>query len=127
VTPAAGVIGPGGALLFGLAGGLVCYFAVHLIRVKLKFDDSLDVFAVHGVGGILGILILPVLSAKALGGTGEGDFMVQLIGTGAVVLWSAIASAVILAVLKFTLGLRVTQEQEYEGLDISLHGESAYN
>ena len=127
VTPAAGVIGPGGALLIGLTGGLVCYFAVHLIRVKLKIDDSLDVFAVHGVGGILGILILPVLSAEALGGTGEGDFMVQLMGTGAVVLWSAIASAIILAVLKFTLGLRVTEEQEYEGLDISLHGESAYN
>lgn len=127
VTPAAGVIGPGGALLIGLAGGLICYFAVHLIRVKLKIDDSLDVFAVHGVGGILGILLLPFLSAKALGGTGEGDFMVQLTGTGAVVLWSAIASAVILAVLKFTLGLRVTEEQEYEGLDISLHGESAYN
>ena len=127
VTPAAGVIGPGGALLIGLAGGLMCYYAVHLIRVKLKFDDSLDVFAVHGVGGILGILILPLLSAKALGGTGEGDFVVQLIGTGAVVLWSAIASAIILTVLRFTLGLRVTQEQEYEGLDISLHGESAYN
>lgn len=127
VTPAAGVIGPGGALLIGLAGGFVCYFAVHLICVKLKVDDSLDVFAVHGVGGILGILILPFLSAQALGGTGEGDFMVQLIGTGAVVLWSAIASAIILTVLKFTLGLRVTQEQEYEGLDISLHGESAYN
>ena len=127
VTPAAGVIGPGGALLIGLAGGLICYYAVHLIRVKLKFDDSLDVFAVHGVGGILGILILPLLSAKALGGTGEGDFVVQLIGTGAVVLWSAIASAIILTVLKFTLGLRVTQEQEYDGLDISLHGESAYN
>ncbi|MEP3889277.1 MAG: ammonium transporter [Hellea sp.] len=127
VTPAAGVIGPGGALLIGLAGGLICYFAVHLIRVKLKIDDSLDVFAVHGVGGILGILLLPFLSAKSLGGTGEGDFMVQLTGTGVVVLWSAIASAIILAVLKFTLGLRVSEEQEYEGLDISLHGESAYN
>lgn len=127
VTPAAGVIGPGGALLIGLAGGLICYFAVNLIRVKLKIDDSLDVFAVHGVGGILGILLLPLLSAKALGGTGEGDFMVQLTGTGAVVLWSVVASALILAVLKFTLGLRVTEEQEYEGLDISLHGESAYN
>jgi len=65
VTPAAGVLGPGGALLIGLAGGLVCYFAVHLIRVKLKIDDSLDVFAVHGVGGMLGILLLPFLSATA--------------------------------------------------------------
>jgi len=127
VTPAAGVLGPGGALLMGLAGGLVCYGAVHLIRVKLKIDDSLDVFAVHGVGGILGILLLPFLSSTALGGTGDGDFMVQLTGTAAVVAWSAIASAIILAVLKFTLGLRVTEEQEYEGLDISLHGESAYN
>lgn len=127
VTPAAGVIGPGGALLIGLAGGLLCYAAVHLIRVKLKIDDSLDVFAVHGVGGILGILLLPFLSAKALGGTGDGDFMVQLTGTGAVVLWSAIASAIILGLLKVTFGLRVSEEQEYEGLDISLHGESAYN
>ena len=127
VTPAAGVLGPGGALLIGLAGGLLCYGAVHLIRVKLKIDDSLDVFAVHGVGGILGILILPFLSSTALGGTGDGDFMVQLTGTAAVVAWSAIASVVILLILKVTLGLRVTEEQEYEGLDTSLHGESAYN
>jgi len=127
VTPAAGVIGPGGALLIGLAGGLICYFAVHLIRVKLKVDDSLDVFAVHGVGGILGILILPFLSSKFLGGTGDGEFMTQLVGTGAVVAWSALASFIILLLLKVTLGLRVTDEQEVEGLDISLHGESAYN
>jgi len=127
VTPAAGVLGPGGALLIGLAGGLLCYAAVHLIRVKLKIDDSLDVFAVHGVGGILGILLLPFLSSTALGGTGDGDFMVQLTGTAAVVAWSAIASIIILGVLKVTLGLRVTEEQEYIGLDTSLHGESAYN
>ena len=127
VTPAAGVIGPGGALLIGLAGGLLCYFAVHFIRVKLKIDDSLDVFAVHGVGGMLGILILPVLSAEFLGGTGDGVFMTQLVGTLAVVAWSAIASFLILLVLKVTLGLRVTEEQETLGLDTSLHGESAYN
>ncbi len=127
VTPAAGVIGPGGALLIGLAGGLICYFAVNLIRVKLKIDDSLDVFAVHGVGGILGILLLPFLSAKALGGNGGGEFMTQLVGTGAVVAWSAVASFIILLLLKVSLGLRVTEEQEVEGLDKSLHGESAYN
>jgi Amt family ammonium transporter len=127
VTPAAGVIGPGGALLMGLAGGLVCYFAVNLIRVKLKIDDSLDVFAVHGVGGILGILLLPLLSAKALGGTGEGDFITQLTGTLAVIAWTAIASVLILALLKYTMGLRVDEEAEYVGLDISQHGESAYN
>ena len=127
VTPAAGVLGPGGALLIGLAGGIGCYLAVNLIRVKLKIDDSLDVFAVHGVGGMLGILLLPFLSAPALGGTGDGDFVTQLIGTAAVVAWSAIVSVIILGVLKATLGLRVTEEQEYEGLDTSLHGESAYN
>lgn len=127
VTPAAGVLGPGGALLIGLVGGLVCYFAVHLIRIRLKIDDSLDVFAVHGVGGILGILLLPFLSSTALGGTGDGNIGTQLLGTGAVIAWSAIASFIILIVLKLTLGLRVTEEQEYEGLDTSLHGESAYN
>ena len=127
VTPAAGVLGPAGAMLIGLAGGLLCYFAVNLIRVKLKIDDSLDVFAVHGVGGMLGILLLPFLSATALGGTGDGDFMTQLIGTVAVVAWSAIASVIILTILKFTLGLRVSEEEEIEGLDTSLHGESAYN
>ena len=127
VTPAAGVIGPGGALLIGLAGGLVCYFAVHLIRVKLKVDDSLDVFAVHGVGGILGILILPFLSSTALGGTGDGIFMTQLVGTLVVIGWSALVSFIILLGLKLTIGLRVTEEQEFEGLDVSLHGESAYN
>jgi len=127
VTPAAGVLGPMGAMIIGLLGGVVCYAAVSLIRVKLKIDDSLDVFAVHGVGGMLGILTLPFLSAAALGGTGDGDFMVQLIGTLAVVAWSAIASVVILGILKATLGLRVNDEQESEGLDFSLHGESAYN
>ncbi|MGJ8562945.1 MAG: ammonium transporter [Alphaproteobacteria bacterium] len=127
VTPAAGVLGPGGALLIGLAGGVVCYFAVNLIRVKLKIDDSLDVFAVHGVGGILGILLLPFLSATVLGGTGEGNFVAQLTGTAAVIAWSAIASAIILFILKVTLGLRVDEQAEIEGLDYALHGESAYN
>lgn len=127
VTPAAGVLGPGGAMLMGLAGGLVCYGAVNLIRVRMKIDDSLDVFAVHGVGGIVGILLLPFLSSTALGGTGDGEFMTQLMGTGAVIAWSAIVSFIILMGLKLTLGLRVSEEQEYEGLDISLHGESAYN
>lgn len=127
VTPAAGVLGPGGALLMGFAGGLVCYGAVHLIRVRLKIDDSLDVFAVHGVGGILGILLLPFLSAAALGGTGDGNFGTQLYGVVVVVLWSAVCSAAILGILRVSLGLRVTEEQEADGLDTSLHGESAYN
>jgi len=127
VTPAAGVLGPGGAILMGLAGGLVCYGAVNLIRVRMKFDDSLDVFAVHGVGGMLGILLLPFLSAAVLGGTGDGNFMDQLMSLLIVVGWTTVATTIILLLLKVTLGLRVTEEQEYEGLDTSLHGESAYN
>jgi len=94
--------------------------------VRLKIDDSLDVFAVHGVGGILGILLLPFLSSTALGGTGDGDFLTQLTGTALVVVWSAIASAVILFALKAVFGLRVSVEDENIGLDKSLHGETAY-
>ncbi len=127
VTPAAGVLGPAGALCIGLIGGVVCYFAVHLIRVKLKVDDSLDVFAVHGVGGILGILLLPFLSTTALGGTGGGVFSDQLFSTLIVIAYTAVVTAVILLAIKLTIGLRVSPEQESEGLDISLHGESAYN
>lgn len=127
VTPAAGVLGPGGALLMGLAGGIVCYAAVHIIRVRMKIDDSLDVFAVHGVGGMLGILLLPFLSATALGGTGEGVFMNQLMSLLIVVAWTAVVTTIILGILKVTLGLRVSEEQEHEGLDTSLHGETAYN
>ena len=127
VTPAAGVLGPQGAMIIGLLGGVICYLAVILVRVKWKFDDSLDVFAVHGVGGMLGILILPLLSHAALGGTGEGDFMVQLTGLAAVIAISVVGSVIILGILKVIFGLRVTEDQEREGLDYSLHGESAYN
>ena len=126
VTPAAGVLGPQGALIIGLLGGVICYFAVNLIRVKLKIDDSLDVFAVHGVGGILGILMAPFLSAAVLGGSGDGDFVVQLQGTLAVMAWSAIVSLILLMILKVTLGLRVSEAAEEEGLDRALHGENAY-
>ena len=127
VTPAAGVLGPAGALCIGLLGGVVCYYAVSLIRVKLRFDDSLDVFAVHGVGGILGILALPLLSAPALGGTGDGVFLDQLMSTLIVVGYTAVVTGIILFLLKVTVGLRVSEEEETIGLDTSLHGESAYN
>lgn len=127
ITPAAGVLGPVGAMLIGLIGGTLCYYTVILIRVKLKFDDSLDVFAVHGIGGITGILLLPFLATPALGGTGGGHFIVQLTGTIAVCLWSTIFSFIILILLKQTLGLRVTHDDERLGLDLSLHGEKAYN
>ena len=127
VTPAAGVLGPAGALTIGLLGGVVCYFAVNLVRVRLKVDDSLDVFAVHGVGGILGILLLPLLSAPALGGTGDGVFLDQLVSTLIVVGYTAVVTGLILLLLKVTVGLRVDAEAEEIGLDTALHGESAYN
>lgn len=131
ITPAAGVVGPLGGFIIGLMGGLICYGAVHLIRVKLRFDDSLDVFAVHGVGGILGILLLPFVAGTALGGVGfdsvSDQFMHQLTGTVAVVTWSAIVSAVLLFVIKKTMGLRPDEAEEVQGLDTALHGESAYN
>jgi Amt family ammonium transporter len=120
-----------GGLIIGLLGGLVCYGAVHLIRVKLKFDDSLDVFAVHGVGGILGILVLPFVAGKALGGVGfdsvPTQFMHQLTGTVAVVAWSATVSTILLFAIKKTMGLRPDEADEVQGLDTSLHGENAYN
>ena len=134
VTPASGFIGVPGGLILGLAGGVACYVAVDLIRVKLKIDDSLDVFAVHGVGGILGSLLVAYLSLPAFGGLGLGDgvtaggqFMVQLSSVAITVLWTGVASYVILKVIGMLIGLRVDQQDEIEGLDLSQHGERGYH
>ena len=132
VTPASGFIGVPGGLILGLAGGVACYVAVDLIRVRLKIDDSLDVFAVHGVGGILGSLLVAYLALPAFGGLGLADgvtagsqFMVQLASVAITVLWTGIASYVILKVIGAVIGLRVDQQDEIEGLDLSQHGERA--
>ncbi|MGA0972874.1 MAG: ammonium transporter [Candidatus Puniceispirillaceae bacterium] len=134
VTPASGFIGVPGGLILGLAGGVACYVAVDLIRVKLKIDDSLDVFAVHGVGGILGSLLVAYLALPAFGGLGLGDgvtaggqFMVQLSSVAITVLWTGVASYVILKVIGMLVGLRVDQQDEIEGLDLSQHGERGYH
>jgi len=134
VTPASGFIGVPGGLILGLAGGVACYVAVDLIRVRLKIDDSLDVFAVHGVGGILGSLLVAYLALPALGGLGLADgvtagsqFMVQLASVAITVLWTGIASYVILKVIGAVIGLRVDQQDEIEGLDLSQHGERGYH
>jgi Amt family ammonium transporter len=133
VTPASGFIGVPGGLILGLAGGVACYVAVDLIRVRLKIDDSLDVFAVHGVGGILGSLLVAYLALPAFGGLGLADgvtagsqFMVQLSSVAITVLWTGIASYVILKVIGAVIGLRVDQQDEIEGLDLSQHGERGY-
>lgn len=132
ITPAAGSVGPMAAILIGTLAAILCYFAVTLIRTKLKIDDSLDVFAVHGVGGILGTLLIPFMAglgpmAPGLGdATIAGQFTVQLTGVVAVCAWSAIASAIILFIVKIITPLRVSIEEEEAGLDTASHGESAY-
>ncbi|MFL2848388.1 MAG: ammonium transporter [Coraliomargaritaceae bacterium] len=133
ITPASGSVGPMGAIIIGFSAGVVCYYMCSVIKGALKIDDSLDVFAVHGVGGILGTLLVAFLAADKFGGNGGGDFdalaqlKVQAIGVGAVVAWSAIATIIIIAICKLVTGLRVSEECETIGLDESEHGENAYN
>jgi Amt family ammonium transporter len=133
VTPASGYVGPLGGVVLGASGSLVCYFAVELVRHKLKIDDSLDVFAVHGVGGILGTLLVAVLASPALGGAGYApgmnmgkQFAEQLTGVAAVCLWSAVASLALIFVVRKLVGLREGEDVIDEGLDMAAHGEKAY-
>ena len=132
ITPAAGSVGPLAAFIIGTLAALACYFAVTLIRNRLKIDDSLDVFAVHGVGGILGTLLIPFLAgvgpmAPGLGDTSiGGQFGVQATGVIAVCAWSAVVTALILFLVKLITPLRVSAADEETGLDTASHGESAY-
>jgi Amt family ammonium transporter len=130
VTPASGFIGPAGGIALGFLGAAVCFFAVPMVKQRWKIDDSLDVFAVHGVGGVLGTLGVAVLAAPALGGTGwpvTGDWAtqlgVQIVGVLAVLAWSALATWAILALVRKTLGLRAPDSEIEEGLDLTQHGE----
>jgi Amt family ammonium transporter len=134
VTPASGFIGVPGGLILGLTGGVACYIAVDILRVRMKIDDSLDVFAVHGVGGILGSLLVAWLALPAFGGLGLADgisatsqFGVQLLSVAITIGWTVIASYVILRVISVVIGLRVDQQDEIEGLDLSQHGERGYH
>lgn len=134
VTPASGYIGPIGGLILGASGAIVCYFAVELVKHRIKIDDSLDVFAVHGVGGILGSLLVAVLATTSLGGVGYpvthsmgGQALVQLVGVAATLAWSGVATVAILAVTKALVGLRATPQEIDDGLDLTQHGERAYN
>lgn len=133
ITPASGSVGPIGGILLGLFGGVICYLAVDVIKHRFAVDDSLDVLAVHGVGGATGTLLVAFLAAPALGGAGlaEGvsaisQFSVQATGAVAALVWSIIATLVIVYVTKATIGLRATSDDETEGLDYAHHGESGY-
>jgi Amt family ammonium transporter len=134
ITPASGYVGPLGAVIIGIAASVICYFAVETIKRRLGIDDSLDVFAVHGVGGMTGTLLTPLLMPVALGGVGFAQgmdmgtqFGVQCLGVAAAALWSGVASFAILKLVDATVGLRVSQETETQGLDLATHGETGYN
>jgi Amt family ammonium transporter len=133
VTPAAGMISPGAALLFGAVAAGICFPMIHLVKQKLEIDDSLDVFAVHGVGGMTGSILLAVFLSPDLGGTGYAEGMTmlsqlggQLVGVGVVAVWSVIASVVIALAVSLLVPMRVSEDEEREGLDISSHGERAW-
>ncbi|HOA49094.1 MAG TPA: ammonium transporter [Novosphingobium sp.] len=133
VTPAAGFIGAGSAMALGAIAALVCYPMIQVVKQRLKIDDSLDVFAVHGMGGITGSLLLAVFMSTSLGGSGydEGYTMLnqlaaQAVGVFVVAVWSAVASAIIAVVVSLVVPMRVSEDAEREGLDISSHGERAW-
>ena len=134
ITPASGFVGPGAALIIGIAGGTICYVMVGVVKRRFKIDDSLDVFAVHGVGGATGVLLTAVFIDAALGGAGlaegrsmSGQAVIQLTGIAATLLWSLVVSFVIAKVVQAVAGLRVSAETEEQGLDLRVHGERGYN
>jgi len=132
ITPASGSVGPLGAIAIGIASGVLCYFASTSLKRKLGYDDSLDVFGVHGVGGIVGAILTGVFSSATFGGSGiEGTIgsqvLAQMIGVMVTIIYCGIVSYIILKVIDKTMGLRVSEEQESDGLDITLHGERGYN
>mgnify|MGYP002712000546 CR=1 FL=1 len=125
ITPASGFVGPTGGLVIGLASGVVCFWSATSLKRMLKYDDSLDAFGVHGVGGIVGALLTGLFAVESIGGTAGSlaQFVIQLKGTVITIAYTAIATYLILKLLDRVMGLRVTEEQEREGLDIALHGE----
>jgi len=142
ITPAAGFAGPMGAIVLGLIVSPICLFFVSVVKNKLNYDDSLDVFGVHAVGGIVGAIATGILVDPALGGAGIVDYttggaavypglvpqvIAQLKGVLTTLVWSGIGSTIVFGIIKLTIGLRVKEEVEREGLDIAEHGERAYN
>jgi Amt family ammonium transporter len=132
ITPASGTVGPLGAMAIGLASGALCYVASSSIKQSLGYDDSLDVFGVHGVGGFIGAILTGVFTAEALGGTGlengiGAQVVLQFIGAGATIVYSGVMTFIIAKVLDSTIGLRVSSEEEEQGLDIALHDERGFS
>jgi len=128
ITPACGFVNPMGALILGIVAGLVCYAAAVWLKKALGYDDSLDVFGVHCIGGIIGALLTGVLADASVNSAGMGASLgKQAIGVAVTLIYSGVAGFIILMICKFTVGLRVTEEQEVEGLDLALHGETIHD
>ena len=143
ITPACGYVGPMGALVIGLLAGIICLWGVNGLKRLIGADDSLDVFGVHGVGGILGALLTGVFASPSLGGQGIFDYVtnkmsadaysiggqvwIQAQAVGTTIIWSALVSVIAYKLVDLVIGLRVPEEEEREGLDITSHGESAYH
>jgi Amt family ammonium transporter len=132
ITPAAGFVLPGGALFIGLISGVVCFWGATSLKKMCGYDDSLDAFGIHGVGGIVGALLTGVFAVEAVGGTkgmlegNVGQLLIQLEGIAGTVIWCAVVTFIILKVVDAIVGLRVTDEEEVNGLDIELHGETVH-
>jgi Amt family ammonium transporter len=141
ITPAAGFVGPMGAIVIGTAAGLACMTFVNTLKPKLKIDDSLDVFGIHGVGGIVGAILTGVFAAPSLGGSGVFDYgsgqvaefsmggqvYAQTLGVVIALIWSAVVAFIAIHIVKALIGLRVSDADERQGLDVTTHGENAYN
>jgi ammonia channel protein AmtB len=135
ITPASGFVGPAGALVIGLTAGVVCFWATQIVKRKFRIDDSLDVFPVHGIGGFLG-LFLTAFFANRLGGQGflneeitssGAQFVEQAIGAFSIAIWCGVVSFILFKVIDAVIGLRVDEEEETEGLDLTQHDERGYN
>ena len=127
ITPASGFVNPQGALILGLVAGVVCYAGAVWIKKIFKYDDSLDAFGVHGIGGIVGALLTGVLADAAINPAGKDhSLLVQAEGVIVTIAWTAVVTFIILMICKFTVGLRPSEEAEIEGLDVSLHGETIH-
>jgi ammonium transporter, Amt family len=133
VTPAAGLAGPMGSIVLGLVAGAVCYYAVTAVKNALGYDDALDVFGIHGVGGIIGAIGTGIVAAPSLGGYGVGEYSIsgqlvtQVIAVAVTLAWTGIGSVILFKLVDMIVGLRVTHDAEREGLDLADHGERAYN
>jgi Amt family ammonium transporter len=133
ITPAAGLIGTMGAIVLGLVAGVVCLWGVTGLKKAIGYDDSLDVFGIHGIGGIIGAIGTGIFVSPALGGVGVDDYsmagqvLTQAKGVIITIVWSGVVSLVAFKLIDMTMGLRVSEEQEREGLDTASHGERAYS